>query len=75
MAGARGPLHAERLQNHRHPSRFGRRRLSVEEIRDAVLKNWREAKAREIRERDYAERRKRFGVEIRRRDAPAAESR
>ena len=47
----------------------------LEEIRDAVLKNWREAKAREIRERDYAERRKRFVVEIRRRDAPAAESR
>jgi hypothetical protein len=46
----------------------------LEEIRDAVLKNWREAKAQEIREADYAERRKRFVVEIRRRDAPATES-
>jgi hypothetical protein len=46
----------------------------LEEIRDAVLKNWREAKAQEIREQDYAERRKNFVVEIRRRDARAAES-
>ncbi len=47
----------------------------LEEIRDAVLRNWRAAKAREIREADYAERRKHFVVEIRRRDARAAESR
>jgi parvulin-like peptidyl-prolyl isomerase len=46
----------------------------LEEIRDAVLKNWREAKAQEIRERDYAERRKHFVVEIRRGDARAAKS-
>ncbi len=46
----------------------------LEEISDAVLKNWREAKAQEIRERDYAERRKHFIVEIRRGDAQAAES-
>jgi len=46
----------------------------MEEIRDAVLKNWREAKAQEIREQDYAERRKHFVVEIRRRDARTAES-
>ncbi len=46
----------------------------LEEIRDAVLRDWRAAKAREIRERDYAERRKRFVVEIRRRDARAADS-
>jgi len=45
----------------------------LEEIRDAVLKNWREAKAQEIREQDYAERRKHFVVEIRRGDARAAE--
>jgi hypothetical protein len=44
------------------------------EIRDAVLKNWREAKAQEIRERDYAARRKHFTVEIRRGDAQAAQS-
>lgn len=47
----------------------------LEEIRGAVLRNWREAKAREIREADYAERRKRFVVEIRRRDARAAAGR
>jgi len=47
----------------------------LEEIRDAVLRNWREAKAQEIREQDYAERRKGFVVEIRRGDARAAESR
>jgi hypothetical protein len=46
----------------------------LEEIRDAVLRNWREAKAQEIRELDYAGRRKHFVVEIRRRDARAAES-
>jgi len=46
----------------------------LDEIRDVVLKNWREAKAQEIRERDYAERRKHFTVEIRRGDAWAAES-
>jgi len=45
----------------------------LEEIRDAVLRDWRAAKAREIREQDYAERRKRFVVEIRRGDARAAE--
>ncbi len=45
----------------------------LEEIRDAVLRDWRAAKAREIREQDYAERRKHFVVEIRRRDEPAAE--
>ncbi len=39
-----------------------------------MLKNWREAKAQEIREQDYAERRKNFVVEIRRGDARAAES-
>ena len=46
----------------------------LDEIRDVVLKNWREAKAQEIREQDYAERRKHFTVEIRRGDARAAES-
>jgi hypothetical protein len=47
----------------------------LEEIRDAVLRDWRAAKAQDIREADYAERRKRYLVEIRRRDGPAAESR
>ena len=45
----------------------------LEEIRDVVLRNWRQAKAQEIREQDYAERRKHFVVEIRRGDARAAE--
>jgi hypothetical protein len=47
----------------------------LDEIRDAVLRNWREAKAQEIRELDYAGRRKHFVVEIRRSDAQAAENR
>ena len=47
----------------------------LEEIRDAVMKNWREAQAQKIREQDYAERRKKFVVEIRRRDKRTAESR
>ncbi len=46
----------------------------LEEIRNVVLKNWREAKAKEIREQDYAERRKRFVVEIIRSDAQTAEN-
>jgi hypothetical protein len=46
----------------------------LEEISDAVLKNWREAKAQDIREQDYAERRKHFIVEIRRSDVSATES-
>jgi len=47
----------------------------LEEIRDAVLRNWMEAKAQEIRELDYAERRKHFVVEIRRGDERTAENR
>ena len=47
----------------------------LKEIREAVLKNWREAKAEEIREKDYAERRSHFIVEIRRKEAEPAESR
>jgi hypothetical protein len=46
----------------------------LEEVRDAVLRNWRAAKAQEIREQDYAERRKHFVVEIRRGGARPAES-
>ncbi len=45
----------------------------LEAVRDAVLRDWRAAKAREIREQDYAERRKHFVVEIRRRDERTAE--
>jgi len=47
----------------------------LEEIREVVLRNWREAKAQEIREQDYIERRKHFVVEIRRADPRLAESR
>ena len=45
------------------------------EVRDAVLRDWKAAKAQEIREQDYAERRKHFVVEIRRRDERIAENR
>ena len=47
----------------------------LEEVRDAVLRDWKAAKAQEIREQDYAERRKHFVVEIRRRDERIAENR
>ena len=47
----------------------------LEEISDAVLRNWMEAKAQEIRELDYAERRKHFVVDIRRGDVQATENR
>ncbi len=47
----------------------------LEEIRDAVLRNWMEAKAQEIRELDYAERRKHFVVDIRRGDVQPTENR
>jgi hypothetical protein len=41
----------------------------LKEVRDAVLMNWKAAKALEIREQDYARRRARFVVEIRRDEA------
>ncbi len=47
----------------------------LEEVRDAVLRNWKAAKAREVRERDYAQRRARFVVEIRRGYGRTVESR
>jgi hypothetical protein len=47
----------------------------LEEVRDVVLRDWKAAKAQEIREQDYAERRKHFVVEIRRRDERTAENR
>ena len=46
----------------------------LEEIRDTVLRNWMEAKTREIRELDYAERRKHFIVDIRRGDVEPTEN-
>jgi len=40
----------------------------LEEVREAILRDWKAAKAKEIREQDYARRRARFIIEIRRRD-------
>ncbi len=39
---------------------------SLDEVRDAVLRDWTAAKARALRERDFAKRRKRYVVEIHR---------
>ena len=47
----------------------------LEEVRKDVLRDWKTAKADEIRDRDYAERRARFVVEIRRRDTRTAKVR
>jgi hypothetical protein len=44
----------------------------LEEVRKDVLRDWKTAKADQIRDRDYAERRARFVIEIRRRDARTA---
>jgi len=41
-------------------------------VRAAVLRDWKAAKVQEIRDQDYANRRKRFVVEIRRGDEQAA---
>jgi len=46
------------------------RRARLEEVRDEVLRDWKMAKATEIHDRDYARRRARFSIEIRRRDSP-----
>ncbi len=48
---------------------------TLDEVRDAVLRNWKAAKALELRERDYATRLKKFVVEIRRRDTQTAKIR
>jgi hypothetical protein len=39
---------------------------TLDEVRDAVLRDWKAAKAQELRKRDYAKRRKRYVVEIHR---------
>jgi hypothetical protein len=46
----------------------------LDEIHDAVLRNWMEAKTREIRELDYTKRRKAFIVDIRRGDVQPTEN-
>ena len=55
-------------------SRQNARTPKLEDVRAAVLRDWKSAKAKELRERDYATRRKRFVVEIRRRDVQPLES-
>ena len=47
----------------------------LEEVRDAVLRDWRIAKAQEIRDQTYAELRKRFVIEVHRGDGPTAAAR
>ena len=56
-------------------SRQNARTPKLDDVRAAVLRDWKSAKAKELRERDYATRRKRFVVEIRRRDVRPLESR
>jgi hypothetical protein len=46
----------------------------LEEIRDAVLRDWKAAKGRELRELHYARLRERYVVEIRRADTATAEN-
>ena len=47
----------------------------LEEIRDAVLSDWKAAKARQLRELHYARLRERYVIEIRRADTGKAENR
>jgi hypothetical protein len=58
-------LHLVRILD-RLPPRSAR----LEEVRKDVLRDWKTAKANEIHDRDYAERRARFAVEIQRRGTP-----
>jgi hypothetical protein len=46
----------------------------LDEVRDAVMRDWKAAKATEIREQHYARLRQRYEVEIRESDAPAEQS-
>ncbi len=43
----------------------------LEEVRDAVLRDWKAAKSQEFRELRYGQLRERYTIEIRRNDAPA----
>ena len=54
--------------------RLSARMPPLEEVRDAVLRDWKAAKALEIRELHYARLRERYDVEIQGADAPMAES-
>ncbi|MFB3077437.1 MAG: peptidylprolyl isomerase, partial [Lysobacterales bacterium] len=44
---------------------------ALSEIRDVVRRDWSEAKARDVRENDYVQRRSRFIIEIERDDDSA----
>jgi len=48
---------------------------TLDEVRDTVLRDWKAAKAKEIREQDYARRRARFVIEIRTRKTQTTEKR
>jgi len=54
--------------------RLAARTPTLEEAREAVLRDWKAAKASELRELYYAELRERYVVEIRHADSKAAES-
>ena len=47
---------------------------ALEEVRDAVLKDWKADKALELRELHFARLKARYAVEIRDADAPTAEN-
>ena len=59
----------------RIPDRLPARTPPLEEVRDAVLRHWKTAKAEEIRELQYARLRERFVVEIRDADGRLVENR
>jgi hypothetical protein len=44
-------------------------------VRKEVLRDWKMAMATEIHDRDYAERRARFSIEIQRRDSQTTQAR
>jgi hypothetical protein len=51
------------------------RRARLEEVRKEVLRDWKMAKATEIHDRDYAERRAHFAIEVQRRESPTTPTR
>jgi len=51
------------------------RKARLEEVRKEVLRDWKMAKANEIHDRDYAERRARFAVEIHHPEPPTTRTR
>jgi hypothetical protein len=51
------------------------RRARLKEVRKEVLRDWKMAKASEIHDRDYAERRAHFAIEVQRRESPTTPTR